>query len=90
MESIIQVLSITTSVPNYPPPSPKTKSWITTDFSNLLLFCKQEVVKAIQEAQAMKHLVSMATSEHAIMQNEALIALAIASAVNLGIQAFIS
>ncbi|CAI5774395.1 rap1 GTPase-GDP dissociation stimulator 1-like [Podarcis lilfordi] len=47
--------------------------------------CSQEVVKAIQEAQAMKHLVSMATSEHAIMQNEALIALAIASAVNLEI-----
>ncbi|XP_008114013.2 rap1 GTPase-GDP dissociation stimulator 1 isoform X4 [Anolis carolinensis] len=45
----------------------------------------QEVVKAIQEAGAMKHLVCMATSEHAIMQNEALIALAIASAINLEI-----
>ncbi|XP_020657960.3 rap1 GTPase-GDP dissociation stimulator 1 [Pogona vitticeps] len=45
----------------------------------------QEVVRAIEEAQAVKHLVSMATSEHAIMQNEALIALAIASAVNLDI-----
>ncbi|XP_054839445.1 rap1 GTPase-GDP dissociation stimulator 1-like [Eublepharis macularius] len=42
-----------------------------------------EVVKAIQEAQGVKHLVSMATSEHVIMQNEALIALAIASAVGL-------
>ncbi|XP_042316644.1 rap1 GTPase-GDP dissociation stimulator 1-like isoform X2 [Sceloporus undulatus] len=45
----------------------------------------QEVVRAIQEAGGMKHLVSMATSEHAIMQNEALIALAIASAINLEI-----
>ncbi|XP_044516171.1 rap1 GTPase-GDP dissociation stimulator 1-like [Gracilinanus agilis] len=45
----------------------------------------QEVVRAIQEARGMKHLVSMTTSEHAIMQNEALIALAIASAVNLEI-----
>ncbi|XP_077206934.1 rap1 GTPase-GDP dissociation stimulator 1-like isoform X2 [Paroedura picta] len=42
-----------------------------------------EVVKAIQEAQGVKHLVSMATSEHVIMQNEALIALAIASAISL-------
>ncbi|NXN26332.1 GDS1 protein, partial [Nycticryphes semicollaris] len=43
----------------------------------------QEVVKAIQEAQGVKHLVSMTTSEHAAMQNEALNALAIASAVDL-------
>uniref|UniRef100_A0A8C8RSL7 Uncharacterized protein n=1 Tax=Pelusios castaneus TaxID=367368 RepID=A0A8C8RSL7_9SAUR len=43
-----------------------------------------EVVKAIQQAQGVKHLVSMTTSEHVIMQNEALIALAIASAINLG------
>ncbi|NXV83598.1 GDS1 protein, partial [Atlantisia rogersi] len=43
----------------------------------------QEVVKAIQEAQGVKHLVSMTTSEHAAMQNEALNALAIASAISL-------
>ncbi|NXX47585.1 GDS1 protein, partial [Tricholaema leucomelas] len=43
----------------------------------------QEVVKAIQEAKGVKHLVSMATSEHAAMQNEALNALAIASAIDL-------
>ncbi|NXK72782.1 GDS1 protein, partial [Amazona guildingii] len=43
----------------------------------------QEVVKAIQEAQGVKHLISMTTSEHAAMQNEALNALAIASAINL-------
>ncbi|NXG46531.1 GDS1 protein, partial [Psilopogon haemacephalus] len=43
----------------------------------------QEVVKAIQKAQGVKHLVSMATSEHAAMQNEALNALAIASAIDL-------
>ncbi|KAF4788734.1 Rap1 GTPase-GDP dissociation stimulator 1 [Turdus rufiventris] len=44
----------------------------------------QEVVKAIQAAQGVKHLVSMTTSEHAAMQNEALNALAIASAIDLG------
>lgn len=42
------------------------------------------MVKAIQEAQGVKHLISMTTSEHAAMQNEALNALAIASAINLG------
>uniref|UniRef100_A0A8C3L9L3 Rap1 GTPase-GDP dissociation stimulator 1 n=1 Tax=Chrysolophus pictus TaxID=9089 RepID=A0A8C3L9L3_CHRPC len=45
----------------------------------------QEVVKAVQEAQGVKHLVSMTMSEHAAMQNEALNALAIASAIDLGI-----
>ncbi|NXY01617.1 GDS1 protein, partial [Pteruthius melanotis] len=43
----------------------------------------QEVVKAVQAAQGVKHLVSMTTSEHAAMQNEALNALAIASAIDL-------
>ncbi|NXT66379.1 GDS1 protein, partial [Chaetops frenatus] len=43
----------------------------------------QEVVKAIQAAEGVKHLVSMTTSEHAAMQNEALNALAIASAIDL-------
>ncbi|NXK06632.1 GDS1 protein, partial [Herpetotheres cachinnans] len=43
----------------------------------------QEVVRAIQEAQGVKHLVSMTTSKHAAMQNEALNALAIASAIDL-------
>ncbi|NXF87784.1 GDS1 protein, partial [Eubucco bourcierii] len=43
----------------------------------------QEVVKAIQEAQGVKHLVSMATREDTAMQNEALNALAIASAIDL-------
>ncbi|NWH98304.1 GDS1A protein, partial [Tichodroma muraria] len=42
-----------------------------------------EVVKAIQAAQGVKHLVSMTTSEHAAMQNEALNALAIASTIDL-------
>ncbi|XP_027748819.1 rap1 GTPase-GDP dissociation stimulator 1-like [Empidonax traillii] len=43
----------------------------------------QEVVKAIQEAQGVKHLVSMTTSEHAATQIEALNALAVASAIDL-------
>uniref|UniRef100_A0A8D2JBL3 Uncharacterized protein n=1 Tax=Varanus komodoensis TaxID=61221 RepID=A0A8D2JBL3_VARKO len=48
----------------------------------------EKVIRAVHEAQAVKYLASMATSEHVIMQNEALIALAISSAINLGIQAF--
>ncbi|NXJ05518.1 GDS1 protein, partial [Odontophorus gujanensis] len=43
----------------------------------------QEVVKAVQEAQGVKHLVSMTMSEHAAIQNEALNALAIASTIDL-------
>ncbi|NXF09415.1 GDS1 protein, partial [Smithornis capensis] len=43
----------------------------------------QEVVKAIQEAQGVKQLVSMTTSEHAATQNEALNALEVASAIDL-------
>ncbi|XP_069466929.1 rap1 GTPase-GDP dissociation stimulator 1-like [Ambystoma mexicanum] len=45
----------------------------------------QEVVRAVQKAQGVKHLVSMTTSAHVIMQNEALIALAIASAISLDV-----
>lgn len=52
---------------------------------SVLPLLSQEVVKAIQAAQGVKHLVSMTTSEHAAMQNEALTALAIASAIDLGI-----
>ncbi|NWU94943.1 GDS1 protein, partial [Upupa epops] len=43
----------------------------------------QEVVRAIQEAQGVKHLVSMMMSEEAAIQNEALSALAAASAIDL-------
>ncbi|XP_039623960.1 rap1 GTPase-GDP dissociation stimulator 1 isoform X2 [Polypterus senegalus] len=42
-----------------------------------------EVVYAVIQANGGKHLISMARSEHVIMQNEALIALAIASAVTI-------
>lgn len=35
-------------------------------------------------AGGIQHLISMATSEHVIMQNEALVALAIASAMDIG------
>ncbi|KAM4635928.1 rap1 GTPase-GDP dissociation stimulator 1-A-like isoform 2-T2 [Discoglossus pictus] len=44
-----------------------------------------DVVNAVQHAGGVRHLITMTTSEHAIMQNEALIALAIASAINLDI-----
>lgn len=54
-------------------------------FPSVLPLLSQEVVKAIQAAQGVKHLVSMTTSEQAAMQNEALNALAIASAIDLGI-----
>ncbi|KAG7272453.1 hypothetical protein CRUP_031380 [Coryphaenoides rupestris] len=41
-----------------------------------------EVVRAVSKADGVKHLISMATSEHVIMQNEALVALAIATAID--------
>ncbi|XP_074532469.1 rap1 GTPase-GDP dissociation stimulator 1-B [Halichoeres trimaculatus] len=42
-----------------------------------------EVVRAVAKADGVRHLISMATSEHVIMQNEALIAMAIASAIDI-------
>ncbi|XP_053731217.1 rap1 GTPase-GDP dissociation stimulator 1-B [Synchiropus splendidus] len=42
-----------------------------------------EVVHTVAKADGLRHLISMATSEHVIMQNEALVALAIASAVDV-------
>uniref|UniRef100_A0AAQ4R4L2 Si:dkey-191g9.5 n=1 Tax=Gasterosteus aculeatus aculeatus TaxID=481459 RepID=A0AAQ4R4L2_GASAC len=42
-----------------------------------------EVVHAVAKADGVRHLISMATSEHVIMQNEALVALAIASAIDI-------
>ncbi|XP_063048095.1 rap1 GTPase-GDP dissociation stimulator 1 [Engraulis encrasicolus] len=42
-----------------------------------------EVIHAVVKAQGMQHLITMATSEHVIMQNEALVALAIASAIDM-------
>lgn len=48
----------------------------------------QEVVGAVAKAGGVQHLISMATSEHVIMQNEALVALAIASAVDISMSFF--
>ncbi|XP_071235815.1 rap1 GTPase-GDP dissociation stimulator 1-like isoform X1 [Salvelinus alpinus] len=42
-----------------------------------------EVINAVTKADGVRHLISMATSEHLIMQNEALVALAIASAIDI-------
>ncbi|KAG5266642.1 hypothetical protein AALO_G00234520 [Alosa alosa] len=42
-----------------------------------------EVIHSVVNAQGMQHLITMATSEHVIMQNEALVALAIASAIDI-------
>uniref|UniRef100_A0A3P8Y9Y8 Uncharacterized protein n=1 Tax=Esox lucius TaxID=8010 RepID=A0A3P8Y9Y8_ESOLU len=42
-----------------------------------------EVISAVTKADGVRHLISMATSEHVIMQNEALVALAIASAIDI-------
>ncbi|XP_071759830.1 rap1 GTPase-GDP dissociation stimulator 1-B [Centroberyx gerrardi] len=42
-----------------------------------------EVIHAVTKADGVRHLISMATSEHVIMQNEALVALAIASAIGI-------
>ncbi|KAJ8248453.1 hypothetical protein GJAV_G00242170 [Gymnothorax javanicus] len=42
-----------------------------------------EVITAVTEADGVRHLITMATNEHVIMQNEALVALAIASAIDI-------
>ncbi|KAK1164457.1 rap1 GTPase-GDP dissociation stimulator 1-like isoform X1 [Acipenser oxyrinchus oxyrinchus] len=42
-----------------------------------------EVVKAVTRVEGMQHLITMATNEHVIMQNEALVALAIASTIDI-------
>ncbi|KAJ8014146.1 hypothetical protein DPEC_G00037220 [Dallia pectoralis] len=42
-----------------------------------------EVISAVTKADGVRHLISMATSEHVIMQNEAMVALAIASAIDI-------
>lgn len=42
-----------------------------------------EVVRAVARADGIQHLISMATSEHVIMQNEALVAMAIAAAIDI-------
>lgn len=47
-------------------------------------FSHQELVHAVARADGIQHLISMATSEHVIMQNEALVALAIAAAIDIG------
>lgn len=44
----------------------------------------QEVVRAVVCVGGVQHLISMAMSEHVIMQNEALVALTIACAVDRG------
>ncbi|XP_075716763.1 rap1 GTPase-GDP dissociation stimulator 1 isoform X2 [Rhinoderma darwinii] len=43
----------------------------------------KDVIKAIVESGGIKHLVTMATSEHVIMQNEALVALGLIAALQL-------
>ncbi|XP_060895343.1 rap1 GTPase-GDP dissociation stimulator 1-B isoform X1 [Labrus mixtus] len=42
-----------------------------------------EVVRAVAKAAGIEHLISMATSEHVIMQSEALVSMAIASAIDI-------
>ena len=44
----------------------------------------QDVVRTVIQGSGVKHLVTMATSEHMIMQNEALVALGIIAALDLG------
>ena len=44
----------------------------------------RDVINSVVKAQGMRHLITMATSEHVIMQNEALVALTIASAIDIG------
>lgn len=73
-------------------PPPETRSvllLIRSSPSCCLMATKQEVVGAVAKAGGVQHLISMATSEHVIMQNEALVALAIASAVDVGKDIFL-
>uniref|UniRef100_A0A8C9AYT3 Rap1 GTPase-GDP dissociation stimulator 1 n=1 Tax=Prolemur simus TaxID=1328070 RepID=A0A8C9AYT3_PROSS len=44
----------------------------------------KDVIKTIVQSGGIQHLVTMATSEHVIMQNEALVALALIAALELG------
>lgn len=45
---------------------------------------QKDVIRTIVQSGGIKHLVTMATSEHVIMQNEALVALALIAALELG------
>lgn len=66
---------------------PETPTLIPCNIYNIemvLLSFWQEVIHAVIKANGVQHLISMATSEHVIMQNEALVALAIASAIDIG------
>lgn len=51
---------------------------------NCDIYLLQDVIKTIVQSGGIKHLVTMATSEHVIMQNEALVALALIAALELG------
>lgn len=53
-------------------------------YDRLIFSLQQEVVREVARANGIRHLISMASSEHVIMQNEALVALAIASAIDIG------
>lgn len=44
----------------------------------------QDVIKTVIQLGGVKHLVTMATSEHMIMQNEALVALGLIGGLDLG------
>lgn len=48
------------------------------------MYAFQEVVRTVIQGGGVKHLVTMATSEHMIMQNEALVALGLIAALDLG------
>lgn len=50
----------------------------------MFLVFEQEVVRTVIQCGGVKHLVTMATSEHMIMQNEALVALGLIAALDLG------
>lgn len=50
----------------------------------MFLGFEQEVVRTVIQCGGVKHLVTMATSEHMIMQNEALVALGLIAALDLG------
>lgn len=62
-----------------PDVNPRTTLTTATFLSDI-----QEVVRTVIQGGGVKHLITMATSEHMIMQNEALVALGLIAGLDLG------
>ena len=65
-------------------PLGRSLSGVHIRVSKVWLCSFQAVVKVVIQGGGVKHLVTMATSEHMIMQNEALVALGLTAGLDLG------